>query len=353
MFQRKSRILALDLLRGLASFGIVVFHVLGPYYNQLRSLFFLVDFFFVLSGFVLAKAVSVQSWPQLVHFIQQRAKRIFPMAICALLFAESLRLAPLLLQRSGSGDDFSSSSNEFLNFAIALLLLQVFSHSAQLLLFPLWSLSAEWITNVAAVFFAKFIGKWQITTFLLIGVILLSSGLLAEWEDNPSGWVVNLGRCFLCFGTGQLIHKTMRFNVRRDNSSIQPVLAFLAVIAYYLVLNSYGTNALILAPFPFGYLLWVYGKGERGFGAGRMKSFSILSGQYSYGVYVWHIPALGVCDILLSKSRIEISHQFLVNVLQLAGTLALSIFFTYIVLKYVEKAPFAANGLNSSRQENK
>lgn len=353
MFQQKSRILALDLLRGLASLGIVIFHVLGPYFYQLRSLYFLVDFFFVLSGFVLARAISIHSWEQMNHFIRQRAKRIFPMAICALVFAESLRLAPLLLQRSGSSNDFSSPSREFINFAIALLLLQVFSHSAQLLLFPLWSLSAEWITNIVGVFFGKIIGKWQMATCILIGITLLGSGLFTEWAVDPSGWVVNLGRCFLCFGTGQLIHKITRFNFRRNDSSIQPIVALLGVIAYYMVLNKYGTSALILAPLPFGYLVWVYGKGESRFGTGGMKNLSILSGQYSYGVYVWHIPALGVCDILLSKSGLEINYQFLVNILQLAGTLSLSIFFTYIVLRYVEKAPFAPNGLNSSRQERK
>lgn len=353
MFQHKSRILALDLLRGLASLGIVIFHVLGPYFNQLRSLYFLVDFFFVLSGFVLARAISIHSWEEMNHFIRQRAKRIFPMALCALVFAESLRLTPLLLQRSGSGEDFSNLSREFLNFAIALLLLQVFSHSAQLLLFPLWSLSAEWITNIVAVFCEKMIGQWQIIACILIGITLLGLGLFAEWTVDPSGWVVNLGRCFLCFGTGQLIHKITRFNFRRSDSGIQPIVALLGVIAYYMVLNKYGTSALILAPLPFGCLIWVYGKGESRFGAGGMKNLSILSGQYSYGVYVWHIPALGLCDILLSKSGIEVNYPFLVNILQLVGTLSLSIFFTYIVLKYVEKAPFAPNGLNSSRQERK
>jgi peptidoglycan/LPS O-acetylase OafA/YrhL len=273
------------------------------------------------------------------------------MAICALLFAESIRLAPLLLQRSGSSDDFSSLSRELINFVVALLLLQVFSHSAQLLLFPLWSLSAEWITNIVAVFFVRILGKWQVIICILIGCILVGLGLVAEGAEDPSGWVINLGRCFLCFGAGQLIHKTMRFNVRSKNSNFHPILAFLSVFAYYLILNLVGTSALILAPLPFGYLIWVYGKGHRGFGTGRMKSISILAGQYSYGVYVWHIPALGVCDILLSKFGIVISRQFLVNIIQVAGTLFLSVFFTYIVLKYVEKAPFAAHGLNSPSQE--
>lgn len=347
----KSRILALDLFRGTAAFGIVIFHVIGPYYNQLRSLYFFVDFFFLLSGFVLARAVSIQTWGGVSQFITRRAKRIFPMSISALLVAESIRVAPLLFHRPGSRDDFSSYSQESLNFLIALLLLQVFSHSSQLLLFPLWSLSAEWITNISAALTCKILGKVQVNLFILVGFVMLSLGLFTEWADNSSGWMVGLGRCFLGFGAGQLIHRMNQNCVKESIFKIQPMLALTGVVSYYLLLNTFGTKALILAPLPFGYVLWVYGKSGRSLGAGRLDSLSRFSGRYSYGLYVWHIPALGICNIFLKATKIDFGQKVFLNVFELGVTLFLGILLSYLVLKYVEKAPFGSDGLNSSRQE--
>jgi len=49
----KHRFLLLDGMRGLAAIGIVIHHVGKTSYTALDGLYLLVDFFFVLSGFVL------------------------------------------------------------------------------------------------------------------------------------------------------------------------------------------------------------------------------------------------------------------------------------------------------------
>ena len=87
------RFLLLDGMRGVAALGVLAFHVTvsaSQDFQQLASLYLFVDFFFVLSGFVL--------WPSMPHsgkqlgrasavFITKRIFRFWPLAVTSLLLA--------------------------------------------------------------------------------------------------------------------------------------------------------------------------------------------------------------------------------------------------------------------------
>jgi len=86
-------ILSLDSYRFLAASMIVVLHydsdfVLGlsKYLPTLRKLDLFVDFFFILSGFVIARsyASKVSSWPLYFQFLQKRFARIYPLHLLTL-----------------------------------------------------------------------------------------------------------------------------------------------------------------------------------------------------------------------------------------------------------------------------
>ena len=55
---KPSRMYALDEARGFAAFCILLFHIIGSRIPAFGNLYIAVDFFFVLSGFVLAPAVA-------------------------------------------------------------------------------------------------------------------------------------------------------------------------------------------------------------------------------------------------------------------------------------------------------
>ena len=76
----------LDLARGVAALGILLFHTYSskPVFSTLYTF---VDFFFVLSGFVLANSISsANSLKDLKRFLIKRVIRLFPMAGTTIVF---------------------------------------------------------------------------------------------------------------------------------------------------------------------------------------------------------------------------------------------------------------------------
>ena len=70
----------LDLMRGSAAVGILTFHLSGQI-KPLNALYILVDFFFVLSGFVLYEQIPKRSnYSEFKKFMKKRINRLIPTA---------------------------------------------------------------------------------------------------------------------------------------------------------------------------------------------------------------------------------------------------------------------------------
>jgi peptidoglycan/LPS O-acetylase OafA/YrhL len=83
----KERIFVLDGARGIAAFCILLFHLAAPTLKVFENLYIAVDFFFVLSGFVLANSIiSIRTHENLKRFVVARYFRIAPMLISVLSF---------------------------------------------------------------------------------------------------------------------------------------------------------------------------------------------------------------------------------------------------------------------------
>ncbi len=338
----------LDFFRGIAALGIIIFHVLGPYYKWFQSLYVLVDFFFVLSGYVLAHSMKVNTWKQVRNFIQKRAQRIFPMILSALLFSEILRVTALLFNKSAETSQTLFSESRLIDLLIAITLLQVFSVPSQLLLFPLWSLSAEWLANIVGVVCRRFFGQIQTLIFISTGLTLFCISTYLGLLASESNWAVSLGRCLMCFGVGQAIQHMSYSQSSEKRESAHMVLSVACSLIYLLVVHELGQNALILAPMIFGYIVWSFSARAGLFGNGRMKTISSYVGSYSYGLYVWHIPALGLCDVVLKRSDIKFSSTIMLSAYQFLGTLVMSILFTFFVRKYIENSALLKRKQSSS-----
>jgi len=343
-----SRVYVLDFFRGIAALGIIIFHVLGPYYKWLQSLYVLVDFFFVLSGFVLANSMKVNTWKNVRYFIQKRAQRIFPMILSALLFSEILRVTALLFNKSEETSQTLFSEGRLIDLLIAVTLLQVFSFPSQLLLFPLWSLSAEWLANIVGVVCRRIFGQIQTLIFISSGLTLFCISTYLGLLASESNWAVSLGRCLMCFGVGQAIQHMSNSQSSKKTESAHMVLSVACSLIYLLMVYELGQNALILAPLIFGYIVWSFSARAGLFGNGRMKTISSYAGSYSYGLYVWHIPALGICDVVLKRSDIKFSSTIMLNAYQFLGTLVMSIVFTFFVRKYIENSALLKRKQSSS-----
>lgn len=176
------RLHELDSMRALAALGVICWHyvnafgsapfghVLAPFYG--RGLL-MVDFFFVLSGFVLTRAFwTERRAPHFLRNVQARVARMYPLHVTTLCIVAALQ--GYLVMRLAA-DPFIYRYNDTYHFALNALLLngsglqQGFSFNA-----PAWSISTEFLVNVA------FLGLIALPSrFARIGLALLGALAIA------------------------------------------------------------------------------------------------------------------------------------------------------------------------------
>ena len=142
----KNRYVLLDGMRGVAALGIMIFHLWLDNFRFFLGVNLFVDFFFVLSGFVLGSNLMVSS---VKKFIFMRLLRLYPMLIPVFALTIVIRIVPFISQHVME----STPPLSIAQYIGAFLLLQIFWGVLIPVNTPLWSLSAEWFVNIFAVVF--------------------------------------------------------------------------------------------------------------------------------------------------------------------------------------------------------
>lgn len=310
LLQTKQHFEILDGLRGIAAVAVVIFHFMEiavPDYNKnfIAHGYLAVDFFFCLSGFVIAYAYD---------------NRIGKMGIVQFFKLRLIRLHPLVVIGSVLGlltfvfDPFShlytaySPGKIFLMFVTSCLLIPYpVVPERYFNLFhlnpPTWSLFWEYIANIFyALVLVKLRNKilWLLT---LIAAVALcheayqSKNLSVGWGgDNVTGGGI---RVFYSFLAGMLVY--------RSNWIIRSCLGFgsmgiLLAIAF-LVPFSDGVNRItdpLIAILYFPFLI-ALGAGARL--TPRFARICKFSGEISYPLYMVHYPFIWVFFSYLEKRK--------------------------------------------------
>ena len=100
----KPRYEVLDGLRGVAAYTIIFFHIVegyskGPAYNVVNHGYLAVDFFYVLSGFVIGYAYD-DRWDRMTitDFFKRRLIRLHPMSIAGTITGFNLFIFQIFLK---------------------------------------------------------------------------------------------------------------------------------------------------------------------------------------------------------------------------------------------------------------
>lgn len=329
----------LDGLRGVAAVAVVIFHFMEfavPDYhdNFIAHSYLAVDFFFCLSGFVIAYAYD------------QKIKTIGTFAFLKLRL---IRLHPLVVIGSIIGlacfvlDPYS---NLFETYGIWKTLL-MFLSSCLLIPYPLvteryfnlfhlnpptWSLFWEYIANifyVVVLFKLKNKFLWMLT---LIAAILLC------WEAHRSTYLgVGWGgdsfagggiRVFFSFLAGMLVYRSKWIIKTRLGFLPLSVLLAAAFLFPFSAKTNYITDpVIVILYFPFLVAL--------GAGATQRKSFSKickLSGELSYPLYMVHYPFLWLFLSYVEKLKPTMTQMQVI----IPICVALLIGFAYFVMVWVD-----------------
>jgi peptidoglycan/LPS O-acetylase OafA/YrhL len=256
------------------------------------------------------------------------------MAWAGVMFVITIQLAVdirnlLLNQASSSRVDLSLTTIIF-----NLLLLQIFSLKAQLLLFPLWSLSAEWTTNLIYGIFrlSKKFSVWILVLCGLIFVVIDQSGL---FSTKTSGVLGPLGRCLYGFGIGLIWHKFIeRQRLVKAFSKGMHLLVLTILIALYGSYFLFGMWFLIVIPWGFGLVISILASLKL-MPRESLSKISSFLGRHSYGIYVWHIPMINSWSLIL-KYFDTTSSLLNSSAFQLSVVLLFSCVASYLVISLVE-----------------
>ncbi len=293
----KRKFVLLDGLRGVAALAVVAFHAAVISDRQLVPHGYLaVDFFFLLSGFVLASAYQERlddGWSTL-GFLKVRFVRLYPLYIAGL----ALGLSCLVIRKEFGNNQMP---NAFLLLATVFGLLLLPTPASSLaplnpnafpLNVPAWSLSMEALANVAHALFLRrrsdlFIAAAAAASAVLLAVAAVRyHGLNIGAHHSDFLWTVP--RVLTPYLMGMLLY---RFWQRRPlRFALSPWVAattLLLLLAVPVRANgSVGYDLLVtLVVFPALILTSATAQPH-----GRSATLYSQAGAMSYALYILHIP---------------------------------------------------------------
>ena len=285
----------LDGLRGIAAICIVVRHV-PFFFSEIAPMSFLaVDFFFALSGFVLAHAYwdRLRSGMSARHFLLLRIIRLYVLYFIGVLIWLPIGVRMIII---GSTDRLSSA----VDLTTALLFLPsplsepaAFEGALYPINFPAWSLFFELIANFGLALIALKANRAFLFLMVFCAAVLFSIATMAAGGPLGGGidwptFYIGLIRVSFSFFAGVLL-----FDLWRSHKAKIRIPSTLIVVTLILTLFSRPSNRIealglgLSAPVIFMAIIW--------FGASSVPGRTAASwctwlGSISYGVYVLHVP---------------------------------------------------------------
>lgn len=342
LLKTKQHFQILDGLRGIAAIAVVIFHfmeiaITDYSKNFIGHGYLAVDFFFCLSGFVIAYAYD--------NRIEQLGfKQFFKLRL--------IRLHPLVIIGSVLGlltflfDPFSDLYSIY-GFGKTLLL---FLASAFLIPYPLvaeryfnlfnlnapsWSLFWEYIANILYVFVLHKLSNGVLKVLTIIATIVICYVAINSQAHNlAGGWggpnfADGGARVFFSFLMGMLIYRcNWIINNKLGFVSITLLLVLSFVFPYNDAYNWVVEPVIVLLYFP---LLVSLGAGT--ILSDRFKKVCKLSGDISYPLYMTHYPFVWIFLTYVAVIKPTMSVLWIV----IPVSVVLLIVFAYLVMVFVDE----------------
>ena len=337
----KNRVEQLDGLRGIFSVMVIAHHhnafkgsVFYDNFFVINSSLF-VDFFFVLSGFVISINYldSITSAKDLGQFLKKRFIRLYPL----LLYTEVVFIIAGIL------GDFSPMKNA-VNLPLEYYLVTArdtltFMGSTPVFgiwmsnNYPAWSISAEMISYLAFGLIVFVFGNFKYYVFAL--VIALSGLFIVSNGEYLLAYDYGFVRGLLCFSVGiftLLIYRRFTFNL----TILEIPFLLLLVATMYVTHHAHLNLMKLIFPVIFSGGIIIFAS-SNGIVTRLLSSrpFQYL-GRISYSIYLNHAIVLIMVNVVLFRF-----FKFVPNEPQIAFSLILSIaitiFYSHFTYDLIEK----------------
>ena len=362
--KKKKHYLILDGLRGVAALVVLVFHIFEMYvkpdgtYTVFGHGYLAVDFFFLLSGFVIAHAYD-DRWGKMSikKFFKRRLIRLHPMIVFG------MTLGAICFYFSASETVFPGIANTpvwqlGLTLLMGCLLLPI-APSLDIRGFgemyplngPAWTLFFEYIANILYALVIRHLSTRVLSILVLLAAVALAHFAITT-GDVMGGWTLTgyefkagMIRLLFPFLAGMLIRKVFKPTTKLTKSAflLSSIILLVALtiprfgVGDTAWMNGVYESAIIILLFPF---LIYYGASGEIVGETSKKFCSFL-GKLSYPLYIIHYPIIYIFYGYTNDNKMSITDAIPLAILTFVvcvtvATLAMK-FYDLPVRKYLSK----------------
>jgi peptidoglycan/LPS O-acetylase OafA/YrhL len=307
--EKVMRFRALDGFRGLCALMVALYHfpvrnhLLGPHFF-LPNAQMLMDFFFVLSGFLIAGAYGekLQSAGDARRFAVSRFARLWPLHAAMLGVFVALELSKMLLApKLGINLPFTGARPAWAILSHIFLLHSLHLHPMLTWNAPSWTVSVEFWTYLIFAALTVMAPRRPLLIGVGMGLVgALGVALIARRLDATYDW--GLFRCFYGFFVGAITWRVFKARPARLSGSRAlaggvEIAALVGVFAYIALLG--GPPMGLAGPLVFAGFIWLFAA-EQGIGS-RVLSFPafVWLGEISYSIYLVHYPLIMITAVAL------------------------------------------------------
>lgn len=342
----KPHYLILDGLRGVAAVWVVVFHLFEAHATSHLNLilnhgYLAVDFFFVLSGFVIGYAYD-DRWSKmsLRSFFKRRLIRLHPMIVMGM----TVGAVCFYFQAGQEWQRIAEvpSWKMLLVMLIGFTLLPVPKsmdirgwHEMHPLNGPAWTLFFEYIANILyALFIRKFSNNVLAILVIVAGILLLHMAVTGSEGDVIGGWSldstqfrIGLTRLMYPFFAGLLLSRLMK-QTHIKHAFLLCSMLILIILSMpriggseHLWMNGLYDSLSIIFLFPLIVYLGANGEVKHKFASKLCK----FLGDISYPLYITHYPLIYIYIAWVRNNDIPLRE---------AWPVGLFVWFACILLSY-------------------
>ena len=302
-----NRFEALDGWRGICACLVVLFHFHGhsPLYSAglVRNSYLFVDFFFVLSGFVIAwnYATRLDSWAGMKRFLVLRLGRVYPLHLFMLLCFVAYETIKLIAHSEGAFGGGNAPTGVLTN----LLMLQSMGvHDSLTWNGPSWSISTEWWTYVAFALVSAWVGmrNWMLVATAVAAPLLLFH-LSRSGMDTTFDW--GFIRCIFGFALGVAccrMYSLVAPLARSPGRVVMTAVECAMVVCVVAFVSEAGTSPMsFMAPFVFAAAVLIFA--AEGGAVSRLFHSRTLKwlGTVSYSIYLTHYLFVLIVPVVLKR----------------------------------------------------
>jgi peptidoglycan/LPS O-acetylase OafA/YrhL len=357
---KQNKLLALESLRGMAAILVAIHHFeISSHLNTdfIKNAWLMVDFFFVLSGFVIALNYQdrIKTFENLKVFQFKRFLRLYPLHLIMLFIFLGIEYMKYLVQTELNlvANNPAFEKSDLSAFIANIFLVHNWTIGELSFNTPSWSISAEFYTYLifASLLLLPRLFSYQFI-FLSIALVV-SSAVVIYFHQFSVGNLIGPSRCIFSFFLGVLaynIHGSCGKHVN-FKSSLPATLGMILSIFLVTILGGDITDTRILfipVLFAITILLIIWTSKKSLLQIFLSTNMMVYLGTISYGIYMIHAMVWWIYNQLLrfvfktpTHNRSDgsiipyIENSYLSDLIMISGLL-LIIFLSHLSYRFIE-----------------